>query len=299
MNLEYIGPEGWGDTAYAGDAGIDIPITTEQILEPGEFYDLPSGIRVAIPEGYYGRIAARSGALRKRRIRVYEGVIDAGFRGELFTFVEAVGPTATAVQPGDRLAQLIIQPVVRPPIVRVEQLTQTERGTKGFGSSDHLPTRAAAAPRMGPRFGTDGTFDPLPWIYFGGPLDFKDHTERDRLIGTILDRFVHRLHWYDPLSANLDQADPKTIWDNNDTAIRKSDIGVFLVPHPAEGYGFGSPIEIVQMLGLGKRVIVYHGNDNVGIYLRKLWQHDGLIIPTDWRDFMRVLDEEITKAANG
>ena len=138
IEVLFEGPEDWGSTAYPGDAGIDLPITQTVMLAPGEFADLPSGIKVAIPEGYYGRIAARSGALRNKRIRVYEGVIDAGYRGELYSYVENVGPTATIIQPGDRLAQLIIQPVVDTKLHHHYQgaLPPSARGARGFGSSD-------------------------------------------------------------------------------------------------------------------------------------------------------------------
>lgn len=288
--LRYVGPEGWGSTAYEGDAGIDLPITTEQVLEPGEFYDLPSGIKVEIPPGYYGRIAARSGALRNRRIRVYEGVIDSGFRGELFTFVEAVGPTATAVRPGDRLAQLIIQPVVRFPTQRVEELTASERGARGFGSSDR---RSGVDPRVSI---FPDQFITKPKTYLGGPIDFQKEGEREERIALLRERFPD-LDYYDPKAACRGMTDPGEIIGKNNGALLGADIDVFLFPDPPS-YGFGSPVEIELARQNGKRIIVWHNSDNVGVFLRWYWQQ-GVVVATDWRDFLRVLSEEIAKVTGG
>lgn len=307
--LQYVGPEGWGDTAYPGDAGIDIPITTMQVLEPGEFYDLPSGVKVAIPEGYYGRIAARSGALRNRRIRVYEGVIDSGFRGELFTYCEAVGPTATAVRPGDRLAQLIISPVIRFPITRVDELPVSIRGTKGFGSSDqHAFDERAERSGVIPTviLDTSGTEvyaarSQSINIYLGGPIDYQDTNNlgiRAERMGILTSSWRSRnVRWYDPKVQCAGLSDPQAIVGKNSGALMESDIAVFLFPDPPN-YGFGSPIEIDMAVHSGKKVVVWHNGDQVGVYLRELWQQ-GAIVATEWKDFIRVLGEEIAKVGNG
>lgn len=295
QTLQYVGPEGWGQTAYPGDAGIDLPITTEQVLEPGEFYDLPSGIKVAIPEGYYGRIAARSGALRNRRIRVYEGVIDAGFRGELFTFVEAVGPTATAVRPGDRLAQLIISPVIQFPIERVEALPESTRGTKGFGSSDH---KTAAAHTRLDTAGAEVYVEQGPTIYLGGPIDYQDLGIRGERMQMLKQSWLsRRIRWYDPQVACAGLIEPTDIVARNTEAMTTADIAVFLLPDPPN-YGFGSPVEIACLVDMGKRPIIWHNGDQVGVYLRELWGR-GAIVATEWKDFTRVLGEEIAKVGNG
>ena len=312
VEVLYTGPDQWGSTAYVGDAGIDIPITKEQVLEPGEFYDLPSGLAVAIPEGYYGRIAARSGALRNKRIRVYEGVIDAGYRGELFTYCEAVGPVATAVRPGDRLAQLIIQPVVPTHWRRVGSLPDSQRGARGFGSSDALafspsgdlipPTPSVlVADKQGRHFVDPGDIavrKGTVYVYVGGPIDFKDHARRDELIVKMADtHFGHE--FYDPRVAQEGVADPSAIWMANEARLLASDLAVFLFDDLREGYGFGSPIEVYQAAMHGVPILIWHNSEQVGVYLRHLWQRYGVMIATDWRDFMRLLGEEISKARHG
>lgn len=277
IDVLYEGPEGWGETAYPGDAGIDLPIVEQAVLAPGGFADLPSGIKVAIPEGYYGRIAARSGALRNRKIRVYEGVIDAGYRGELYSYVENVGKTATVVKPGDRLAQLIIQPVIERTMHRVSVLPESIRGSKGFGSSDKVRSQVI--------------------VYAGGPIDFKGENIHDDILAQLRAAFPN-VTFFDPKTENAGEPDPQVIWARNSKALNEADIGIFLFDDPATGYGFGSPIEIASLIAVKKRVIVWHNSDNVGVYLRKLWA-DGMILATDWQDFRRILSEEISKVGNG
>jgi dUTP pyrophosphatase len=300
IEVLYEGPEGWGDTAYEGDAGIDIPIIDECILSPGDFVDLRSGIKVAIPAGYYGRVAARSGALRKRRIRVYEGVIDAGYRGELFTYVENVGKVATAIKPGERLAQLIVQAVPMTSFRRIAALPSSSRGENGFGSSDANGINPEVFTSPGVLQPTK-QIGPVP-IYVGGPIDFRDHEHRDRLIERIDLRYPsgppELIELLDPRLANVHESDPKIIWKNNWELIRDAKIGVFLFDDvKTKGYGFGSPIEIYEMHMMGKPVVIWHNSDNVGAYLRKLWS-DGVIVCTQWHDFLRILDEEISKVAH-
>lgn len=323
IEVQYEGPNGWGSTSYPGDAGIDLPITKQVILAPGEFEDLPSGIKVAIPEGYYGRIAARSGALRNKRIRVYEGVIDAGYRGELYSYVENVGKTATVIQPGDRLAQLIIQPIVPVGLSLVSSLPESVRGARGFGSSDgvsgnghsasvdHPPTQREHAdailtshglPPLHPQQRIDGTW--MPEVYIGGPIDFRDHQDRDTMITRMKsDLRITEVNWYDPRTVNDGVPDPRDIWLTNDAALNRCSLAVFLFPDPLRsGYGFGSPIEIYEMATWDdpkRPIVIWHNSDAVGAYLRKLWMEDGVIVATDWGDFIRVLGEELAKVGRG
>lgn len=128
------------DRAYSDDAGFDLPVVGLGVtLLPGEFKDIPTGIAVQMPPGTWGMIVGRSSTIRKRGLLVHTGVIDNGFRGELFAACQNVHPERKSVNiaPGERLAQLIVMPnateSVRPMLV--EALDPSERGTRGFGSS--------------------------------------------------------------------------------------------------------------------------------------------------------------------
>jgi len=128
--------------AYGNDAGWDLFCLEATTIREGQGRDIRTGLAVAIPEGYFGRIVARSSTMRKRGLLVLEGIIDAGFRGELFSYVYMpVGhklPKTTDtvyIGEGESVAQLIIQKAH--PIIWLErkELPVSNRGVKGFGSS--------------------------------------------------------------------------------------------------------------------------------------------------------------------
>lgn len=121
--------------AYPGDAGADLSIIGSHWLEPNEGKDLPTGIKIEAPVGFWTRIVGRSSTLRKRSLWVNEGIIDNGYRGELFVYVRNVSASAVRIERGARLAQIILAPIVRPEIVAVDALSESARGTNGFGSS--------------------------------------------------------------------------------------------------------------------------------------------------------------------
>ena len=121
--------------AHPDDAGLDLPTDGVHFIGPGESIDVPTGIRVAIPEGYYGRITGRSSSHRKLRITVREGIIDAGFRGELFAYVTNENKEGVFIDNGQHVAQLIICPLPSFRVYEVTELAESARGTKGFGSS--------------------------------------------------------------------------------------------------------------------------------------------------------------------
>ncbi len=122
-------------TAYRGDAGIDLPILEHRQIAPGEGCDVPTGWAISLPVGHYGRIVGRSSALRKKGVLVVEGIIDNGFRGELFSYVFNPGTETVYLSRGESVAQLIVSPVPYIVIDEVDELPESERGTKGFGSS--------------------------------------------------------------------------------------------------------------------------------------------------------------------
>jgi dUTP pyrophosphatase len=114
---------------------MDLAVLGEQVLAPGERRDLPTGVAVQLPEGYYARLVGRSSTVRKRGLFVFEGIIDQGYRGPLFIFAENLTNEPVVVSDGARIAQLICTPIVQPALQRVEQLESSERGANGFGSS--------------------------------------------------------------------------------------------------------------------------------------------------------------------
>lgn len=121
--------------AFADDAGFDLTVVENKLIPAGGSLDVPTGIAIAMPPGWWGRIIGRSSTMRKRGLLVVEGVIDAGFRGELFTCVYNPGDKLEPVFAGERLAQLLFLPVPNVHWSERHELTPSERGTNGFGSS--------------------------------------------------------------------------------------------------------------------------------------------------------------------
>lgn len=121
--------------AYEGDAGMDLAVLGVHSLQPGERRDLPTGVAIQLPVGFYARLVGRSSTLRKRGLFVFEGIIDQGYRGPLFVFVENKTDAVVEVADGSRIAQIIVQPIFQPRLEQVQQLDDSERGSKGFGSS--------------------------------------------------------------------------------------------------------------------------------------------------------------------
>jgi dUTP pyrophosphatase len=126
--------------AYRGDAGLDLAVVGEHTLQPFEYTLLPTGIKAAVPHGYWGWMTGRSSAWSKHRIRVNTAVIDSGYRGELMVGITWL-PTETIsskmIMPGTRLAQYVILPSFMGDVVEVDELPGSERGEAGYGSSGH------------------------------------------------------------------------------------------------------------------------------------------------------------------
>lgn len=125
--------------AYGNDAGWDLFALedTPIVYDPDKpVTDIRTGIAIALPEGYFARIVHRSSSPRKRGIMIVEGVIDAGFRGELFAGAVGLVEWPPGVRAGESVAQLIVQEVRPVSFVEVDDLPQSLRGEKGFGSSD-------------------------------------------------------------------------------------------------------------------------------------------------------------------
>lgn len=126
--------------AYAkpGDAGADLRSRIDFELEPGERALVPTGVAIALPEGYVALVHPRSGLATKNGITIVNapGTVDSGYRGELMvTLLNTDKTKSFHVQRGDRIAQLVIQKYEHATFTVVDELEQTERGSSGFGSS--------------------------------------------------------------------------------------------------------------------------------------------------------------------
>ena len=121
--------------AHPHDAGWDLYASDERWVLARSSATVATGIAVAIPPSYYGRIAPRSGLSVKYNIEVGAGVVDAGYRGELIVKLYNHGDDNYLVRAGDRVAQLIVTHIYQGELEVVETLPGSERGAAGFGSS--------------------------------------------------------------------------------------------------------------------------------------------------------------------
>lgn len=144
----------WPRLGYAhdGDAGFDLRAATSEpvTLYPGERRVVPAGFRIAVPPGHYARVAPRSGLAVEHGVDILAGVLDSSYRGEVGVVVINLGDKKSTsfgpgvrqtkdeiftINPGDRIAQMIIQPIVVADLEAVDDLESTTRGVGGFGST--------------------------------------------------------------------------------------------------------------------------------------------------------------------
>lgn len=123
--------------AHPGDAGLDLHATTTAYIPAGTRRTLHTGIAVAIPEGHVGLVFPRSSMGFKYGIQLSNGtgVIDAGYRGEIKLNVINHDHTTRFISRGERIAQLVITPIVTPTVLEVHELDDTPRGANGIGST--------------------------------------------------------------------------------------------------------------------------------------------------------------------
>jgi dUTP pyrophosphatase len=124
--------------AHEGDAGLDLYACEAAHIGPGERWSVGTGVAVEIPAGHAGLVLPRSGLAKKNGITLVNapGLIDSGYRGELRVLLLNTDPAETfRVEPGDRIAQLVISPVALAEPVETAALAQSARGDGGFGSS--------------------------------------------------------------------------------------------------------------------------------------------------------------------
>lgn len=150
--------------AYDGDAGFDLVAVEDVIIEPGETKLVPTGLAVELPPGYELQIRPRSGVTLKTQLRVQLGTVDSSYRGEIGVIIDNITPVYLTdgwgsalkgkaylidgskadgnfvhgtyiIRKGDRIAQAVISAVPRVSFIEVDELSESKRGTGGFGSS--------------------------------------------------------------------------------------------------------------------------------------------------------------------
>jgi len=127
--------------AKPGDSGFDLVAAEDTIIWPGETKVVPTGLAFEIPPGYELQVRPRSGMTRNTKLRVVLGTVDSGYRGEVGVLVDntevpkTTNIQANVIEKGTRIAQGVIAPVVAANFVEVDELSDSERGVGGFGST--------------------------------------------------------------------------------------------------------------------------------------------------------------------
>ena len=123
--------------AHASDAGMDVRSVRELVIPPGGRALVPTGLVFNLPAGYEAQVRPRSGLALKAGVTVLNspGTIDAGYRGEIGVILANFGQDDFKVNVGDRIAQLVIAPVLQPVVVETTEVDSTDRGAGGFGST--------------------------------------------------------------------------------------------------------------------------------------------------------------------
>ena len=135
MKLKCTGEKPSYANQYA--AGLDLKANEEVTINPGDIVDIKSKLAVEIPAGHFGMVVARSGLSYKRQIKLINdvGIIDEDYRGDIGIRLINEGKNPYTIKKGDRVAQMIIIPYIQPELAYVDELEETERNTKGFGST--------------------------------------------------------------------------------------------------------------------------------------------------------------------
>lgn len=121
-----------------GDAGYDVFAVEDAIIDPQEWKGVGTGITLEFPSDCYARVAPRSGLAFKKGIHVLAGVVDSSYRGEIRAILLNHGKVPVEIRKGDRIAQLIFEKIYTPQVLveaPLEELTNTDRGAGGFGST--------------------------------------------------------------------------------------------------------------------------------------------------------------------
>ncbi|PRX92426.1 dUTP diphosphatase [Allonocardiopsis opalescens] len=146
--------------AHPGDAGADLVTAADVELAPGERATVPTGVAIALPEGYAAFVHPRSGLAARSGVTIVNapGTVDAGYRGEIrVTLLNTDASAPVRFRRGDRIAQLVVQPVSRAVFHEVAVLPGSARGAGGFGSTGgHAASTEPAAPAANQRAGAAG-----------------------------------------------------------------------------------------------------------------------------------------------
>ena len=142
--------------AHPGDAGADLVTAVDVRLEPGERALVPTGIAIAVPEGYVALVHPRSGLAARHGLSIVNtpGTVDAGYRGEIKVLLVNLDPASPIeLSRGDRVAQLVLQRVERAAFTEVASLPESARGSGGYGSTGgfRAPPQTAADTEAGSR----------------------------------------------------------------------------------------------------------------------------------------------------
>lgn len=121
--------------AHATDAGMDLCASVDITILPGERASVPTGIAMHIPDGHVGLIWDKSGISQKGGLKTLGGVVDAGYRGEVFVGLYNTGKEAYSFTAGQKVAQMLIQKIEQPEIEVVDSLDDSDRGEGAFGST--------------------------------------------------------------------------------------------------------------------------------------------------------------------
>jgi dUTP pyrophosphatase len=120
---------------YQNSAGLELTSIQHACLEQGQRMLIKTGLAIEVPDGYVSLIWPRSGLSVKKGTDILAGVIDSGYRGEYGVVLLNTGYDDLVIKPGDRIAQLLIQPIVNVDIEEVSELSESTRGENGFGST--------------------------------------------------------------------------------------------------------------------------------------------------------------------
>jgi dUTP pyrophosphatase len=121
--------------AKAGDAAFDLYAAKDMMIAPMGRVQVPTGVAMEIPEGYVGLVWDKSGLSHKFGLRTLGGVVDAGYRGEVMVGIVNLSKEAYTFEKGHKVAQMLIQKCEHCDIVEVKELSDSERGSNGFGST--------------------------------------------------------------------------------------------------------------------------------------------------------------------
>lgn len=121
--------------AHPGDAGMDLFSVERVEIRPNERVQIKTGLAFEVPSGFAGLVWDKSGLSHKHGLKTLGGVLDSGYRGELMVGITNLSSETYVLEKGHKVAQMVIQKIEHPEIVEVETLSETKRGTGGFGST--------------------------------------------------------------------------------------------------------------------------------------------------------------------